>query len=514
MARLLSGQPVVLLFLLLFALSLEAVTSQPFQPVKDTLHAYGILKIPEASDYPDVPAIAILSLQEYKQNGFKHTRRYHKIVKILTVEGKEYTNLQIPCFSTCHVDARTIKANGRILNLPAKDLFRNQNLSGYRSPYFMAQFAMPGVEAGDIIEYVATVEYSTPFFLEDFRFSEPYPLLKGVFTLTHPLDDSYAYVRFSPPGGPAVKATQESVTEGQTRWSRTTFIVDNVSAALQERYSPQARQDLPGVRLILESRAGRRLDIFKDWISYGNFILSRIVMPPITDAEIVRFAQTASHNQKDVREIIQSVYVASEKQIQITGDTLWMSGFEFRLPKNVMKDRIAAPHDFALFLAACFKSRKWSSDLVLVNSHHQAEISKEIVFPPDLDLVFLKVKTPAGEFLLDCSRNGLPPMHLSSTGMNRFALGISLFAATTKIVKAGCYTSRTTYREGNRNHMEIVATPSPDLWNLEFHWTLTGEFQTEWVRLFRQKGEWEMRKKLIQQLTVPSGCVSFPRIAT
>jgi hypothetical protein len=177
MARLLIRSILCLLLFSLFYSTLEAVPVQRFQPLKDTLNEYVILKVPEASDYPDVPAVALLSLQEYKQNGPKHTRRYHKILKILTQEGKQFTNIRLPCYSTCHIEARTVKANGKVINLPSKDLYRNQNLSGYKSPFFLAQFAMPGVEPGDIVEYIATVDYSMPFFMEDYRFSEPYPLV-------------------------------------------------------------------------------------------------------------------------------------------------------------------------------------------------------------------------------------------------------------------------------------------------------------------------------------------------
>jgi hypothetical protein len=110
------------------------------------------------------------------------------------------------------------------------------------------------------------------------------------------------------------------------------------------------------------------------------------------------------------------------------------------------------------------------------------------------------VKTPVGEFLLDCSGNGIAPFQLSSTGMNRFALGIPLFVAVTKFTKGGAYTSRTSFREGNRNHIEIVATPSDNQWNLDFRWTLAGEFGAEWLRLYRQKGETELRKKYMTRL--------------
>ncbi|MCI0604942.1 DUF3857 domain-containing protein [bacterium] len=490
-----------ILFLLLLSYSfLEAAPVQRFQPLKDTLNEYGILKLPDASDYADVPAVAVLSLQEYKQNGPRHTRRFHKIIKIFTADGKQYTNIKLPCFSTCHVEARTIKANGKIINLPSKDLYRNQNLSGYNSPFFLAQFALPGVEPGDMVEYVATVDYPMPFFLEDFLFSEPYPLLKGMLVLVHPVEDSYAYVRYSPPGAKAIHVSQDRITEQQNHFSRTTFVVEKVPAAIEEPYSPKARQDLPGVRLILQSRSGRQIEVFKDWFSYGNFISSQITVSPIIEQELIQFVDQAVGNLKDTQEIIKAIYSAAEKRVQITDETIWMAGFEFRSPKDVFKDKAAAPHDFALFLATCFKSKRWLSDLVFVNSYEQAETSADRVFPLDLDLVFLNVRTPAGEFLLDCSGNGIPPFQLSSAGMNRFALGVPLFVTTTRFTKAGTYTSRTSFHEGNRSHIEIVASPSEDRWNLDFRWTLSGEFGTEWLRLYRQKGEMELRKQYMSRL--------------
>jgi hypothetical protein len=487
----------------------HAIVVEKFQPLKDTLAKYGVLKNPAPSDYPDVPAVALLSITEYKQLGLKHTRTYHKIVKILTPQGKEYTNIRIPCFSGCHVEARTIKANGKIVNLPSKDLFRNQNISGYQSPFFLAQFAMPGVEAGDIIEYKAWLEYPVPFFLEDFRFSEPYPLLKGVFVLSHPSDDSYAYVRYTPPGGSAVRVSEDQYTEASGRFSRTTFVVDNVKEAYDVPYSPASRQDLPGMRLILEARSGRRLDVFRDWSKYGEFVVQQTVSNEFSGAEVIKFARTAAGDSEDIKEIIRRIYQAAEKSTQITDETLLTSGYEFRQPDEVLKQKIAAPHDFALFLAACFKLKRWNSDLVLVNSHQRADAGKDSVFPPDLDLVFLNLKTPIGEILLDCNQNGIPAFQLSSAAMNRFAVGIPLFVVTTQFTRAGIYTSTMPYREGNKSHMELVVTPAGDRWKLDFSWTLSGEYQCQWVKLFRQKGDLEFKKQLIQEIRSHSEAFDF-----
>jgi Domain of Unknown Function with PDB structure (DUF3857) len=502
----------VALLIFLLAGLCDAVPVERFQPLKDTLTQYGILKIPEPSDYPDVPAIALLSITEYRQMGSRHTRSYHKVLKILTSQGKEYTKIRIPCFTTCHIEARTIKTSGKIVNLPSKDLYRNQNLSGYQSPFFFAQFAMPGVETGDVIEYKATIEYPVPFFLEDFRFQEPYPVIKGVFFLTHPSQDSYTYVRYSPPGSPGVLVSQSQFLEGPVRWSRTTFVVENVKDAPDIPYSPKSRQDLPGMRLMIEVRSERRFEVFRDWYKYGEFVLRQTSSPQYNGTDVLKFAQDVAGNSEDIKEIIRRIYGTAEKSIQITEDSLLSAGFEFRQPDKVLKEKVAAPHDFALFLAACFRLKRWSSDLVLVNSHERPDASKDSVFPPDLDLVFLNVKTPIGEFLLDCNQNGLPAFHISSSAMNRFALGIPLFTVTSQFTRAGVYTSTMPFREGNVSRMEIVAAPEENRWKLDFHWTLGGEFQSSWVKIFRLKGETELKKQLIQELRSHSEAFDFHEV--
>ena len=439
------------------AVSIAAPTER-FQPIKDTLAQYGILKLPEPSDYPDVPAVAILSITEYHQSGAKHTRVYHKIIKILTAQGKEYANIRVPCITGCHIEARTLKSGGKIVNLPSRDLFQNRNLSGYQSTFFYAQFAMPAVEVGDLIEYKATVEYPVPFLLEDFRFQEPYPILKGVFVLTHPADDAYTFARYSPPGTPPPSVSQGQFMDGPVRFNSTTFVAEKISATSLVPYAPGLRQDLPGMRFMIQAKTGRPLDVFRDWSRYGEFILQQIGTLEYSN-EVVSFAKTSAGDSQQPSEVIRKIYAAADRQIEITDDSLLNSGFEFRPPSQVLHDRIAAPHDFALFLAACFRAMKWNSDLVLVNSQQRPDASKDYVFPPDLDLIFLNVKTPAGEFLLDCNENGMPALALSSAAMNRFALGVPLQVMTSQFTRSVIYTSSVRYREGNANRMEIVVTP-------------------------------------------------------
>ncbi len=478
--------------LLLFAAAFCFAT-EAFHPLDATLKQYQILKVPVAADYPDIPAVTLLSVTEYRQLDTKHERRIHKIVKILTQAGKQYTTIKLPCFSACHILARTIKADGKIQNLPSRDLVSSEKLTAYSSPYFLAQFAMPAVEPGDIIEYMATLEYPYPFFIDDFHFAEPFPTVKAVLLLTHPADYSYAYVRYSPPGSMPIQVSKDSYIESQNNFSRTIFVVDNIRPVLSEPRSSSAVQGVPGLRIVIQNRMGRDYDIFKDWYNYGAFVAEQARAEPTLSGDIRSFAVQSAGDNTDPATVVRAIYQQADRRIRIIDETLVESGFEFQEPNKTFKEKAATPHSFALFLAVCFKTFRWNCDLVLINSHDKSEAGKESVFPFDLDLVYLNVKTPTAEFLLDCNQNGMPPNLISSDAMNRFAVGIPLLFETQ--FKAGeVYTTKMPYREGNKSRLELSASPENGRWKIDFRWFLGGEFQTGFVQIYRQQGETELRK--------------------
>src|SRR5262249_3489698 len=172
---------------------------------------------------------------------------------------------------------------------------------------------------------------------------------------------------------------------------------------------------------------------------------------------------------------------------------------DFQPPEKTLERKVAGPYDFAVFLASCFKSLNWGSELVLVNGHSREEASKTAVFPLDLDLVFLNVKTGSAEFLLDCNENGMPANVLPAESMNRFALGIPLTSGKGMSSMAP-YTTSMPYREGNRNHLDMDAVSDAQNWNLTFHWVLSGDYQEPFVRAYRNQGDAEVRKEVSDYL--------------
>lgn len=485
----------VLILTIFIAFPIFAEEQKYFEPLKDTLQRYGVLKIPNASDYPDLPAIGILSLEEYQQLSSTHERRAHHIVKILTRAGKNYTMIALACFGSCRLEARTIKADGRIINLPSRDLIRSQQRTTYAAPVALMQFALPAVEPGDIVEWRSTVIYPEPFFAEDYRFGERYPIMKAVFSLISPDDTSYSSYRYQPPGTSALTYSHDSFRDNSVNYTRQTYIAENVPALPNENDSADIYAAQPGIRIFIDQLHTVPIKDFKDWWAYAEFISNRFQVNTLLKSQIKPYLQQVIGNETDPARIVNLIYQAADKRIEIVNQKIPIHGMPFQGAEDVFKSDIGLPEDFALFLATCYKDLKWNVDLVLVNSHRKPTATKESPFPPDLDMVFLNVKTPGGEYLIDCNENGGQPNMISSGSMNRLALGIPV-KFTFQQVKSQPYLATMPYRDGNKSHLDVTAQAAGDLWNLDFRWQLNGELQREYVRLLREQGEAELKKEI------------------
>ena len=476
----------LVLVLVFVAFSADAIPTQRFEPLKDTLARYNVLRIPEASDYPDVPAVGLLSVTEYNQIGSTHEQKIHRVIKILTAAGKEHTRVRIPCYSSCRLDGRTIKSNGTIVNLPSRDLMRTERITEYAAPVSFVRFALPAVEPGDIIEFKATVTFHYPFYIDDFYFAEPYPVIKGVLLLIHPEDYSYFYTRTGPNAQIGVKNDQ--YLEGQVRRLRTMFTVENVKAVEPEPHSPDTYEGQPRVRLVMDGRLGEKIEFLNNWFEFGSFISEMARIPSIANPKVAQFVREAVGKETNPALAVPLLYRKADQQITIVKKTLVQSGFLFQDPEKTLEKKVGTPQDFALFLASCLKFLKMDSELALVNSHRRPAANKENAFPLDLDLMFLNVKTAKAEFLLDCNGNGMPPGGISSAAMNRFALVVPVGTEVNTRTMTP-YLTTMLFREGNKMHLDLNLVPAADAWNLDFRWYLGGELQRKWIDIYRQEGD-------------------------
>lgn len=197
------------------------------------------LKMTVEPKAPGAPAIILFRQVDRDDNGLTaHEDNYFRI-KILTEEGRNYANVEIPFErqrgnEIVNLKARTIHPDGSIVNFEGKPFEKTiAKAKGFK--YLAKTFTLPDVQVGSIIEYSYTLDLA-----EHFVFDSHWILSNELFTRhakfsLKPYTSNYNNfsVRWSwqllPPGSGEPK-------EGPDRIVR--LEVNNVPAFLTEDYMP------------------------------------------------------------------------------------------------------------------------------------------------------------------------------------------------------------------------------------------------------------------------------------
>ena len=153
-----------LFFALLIVLGMAAYypvtvcASIGFQPISPEE-----LKMTSEPLAPGAPAVILFRQVDRDDNGLtSHEDNYYRI-KILTEEGREYSEVKIPCFkergNIVGIRARTIRPDGTVVNFEGKVIEKFID-NGRGLKYWAKTFTLPDVQVGSIIEYYYTEDLS------------------------------------------------------------------------------------------------------------------------------------------------------------------------------------------------------------------------------------------------------------------------------------------------------------------------------------------------------------------
>jgi hypothetical protein len=121
---------------------------------------------------PNAPgAAAIFLYRQVDRNDVTNREVTYERIKILTEEGREYANVQIPFLKQRDdikdIRARTIQPDGSISNLDKK-VYEQTIVKAKGLKYLAKTFAMPDVRVGSIIEYRYTDEITTGYIYDSY----------------------------------------------------------------------------------------------------------------------------------------------------------------------------------------------------------------------------------------------------------------------------------------------------------------------------------------------------------
>jgi hypothetical protein len=131
-------------------------------------------------------------LSKYTEYSGIMNLRSHARVKILTKKGLEdYSFASIPNYESLELtilDARTIKPDGTVIDLDKEDIVEVETPLSYDDETDLIvseqkRFAIPGVEVGDIIEYVYELKYRNLLLVDEIFFHKDLPVILSKLTV-------------------------------------------------------------------------------------------------------------------------------------------------------------------------------------------------------------------------------------------------------------------------------------------------------------------------------------------
>jgi len=225
------------------------------------------LKITSVPEAPGAPAVYLYRQIDRKDLGRANTEFNYARIKILTEEGRNYANVEIPYHrgttAISNIRARTIRPDGTIANFDGK--VYDKTISKTRGVSYLAKtFTLPDVQVGSIVEYRFTYDLEDGFVFDSlWVLSEELFTKKAKFTLK-PYDRMS--VKWSWPAGLPVGTQQP--TQDADKVIRMT--AQNIPAFQLEDFMPPANELKLRVEFVYSEDSSIERDQAKYWRQFGK----------------------------------------------------------------------------------------------------------------------------------------------------------------------------------------------------------------------------------------------------
>lgn len=361
-ALLLSALAALLLSILASAVAAETAPGD----LMDRIRAAGDLET-----YPNANAIVIQDLIDavFEKSGAMVVRN-HGIVKILTEAGKKaHAEKPFPYFrlyGEVRIElARVIKPDGTILVVPEDQITDITDpqvvaMNIYEPDIRQKRVHFPGLEVGDVIEYVAVSDYPRPYFEGNFDlvvlFESTEPRILTRVVCNGPADMPLRYV---------VKQGTRVIDEDLGYYAREeddrriySWEAENVAQILPE----------PGMPNVME--IGRKLvcGTSRDWVQvsrwYHDMTESMIEMSDEMKAEVADITEGMSEDEQKMR----ALYYWVQSNVRYMGLAIGKkAGFQPHPVTMTYEKRYGVCKDKAALLVAFLREAGLNSHIVLCN---------------------------------------------------------------------------------------------------------------------------------------------------
>lgn len=315
-----------------------------------------------------------------KGNDLVNVLDYHVRYKILTERGKRHGEVRIPAqkFSrVSNIRARTVKADGTVVPVPADQIFEKTVLQIGDFKVTEWVFTFPAMEPGAILEYRYDRHDNFLFFIDPFYFEGPEYTRRAKVTQIFPGDMGYMALADLCNVQPQVSDWRMGKEKGKLY----SLELRDLQGYRDELLMPPAREVSPRLELVLQSWKGvywmeldRRDVLFGDWASVAKLMDGRYqkvikegqaALKPIVEG----WVQGLSEPQEKIKAIARRV----QEEFRYIP---WTSvGGGSRKIETLLKEKSADNEEKAVLLAAALKVVGIDTQLAAVSGKHAGSLN-------------------------------------------------------------------------------------------------------------------------------------------
>jgi len=322
-------------------------------------------------EYPDADALIILDQMDVKYNADGTAQTYvYELTKVLTEAGvNNYGDKHIFCYRVYDdvriITARVIKADGRVVDVPAEDINDisapfGEQMNIYDEDARDRVITFKDLEVGDCIEYhYLDSLYQAPMdneFDGFFFFQSTNPIVRSQVTITGPKSAPLRHKIYNGEVDFEQKEDGENIV--YTWWA------DNVPKVVTEPAMPPFNEIAP--TLIFTT-----IDSWEDVSKWWNDIAgSKMAMSDALKAEVA--ALTAEATTRD--EKVDAIYHFVAQKVRYMGlGTGKKKGFEPKPAAETYETKYGVCRDVATLMVAMLREADVDCDVVLTNAGGRVE---------------------------------------------------------------------------------------------------------------------------------------------
>lgn len=368
------------------------------------------LKLNECLQEPDADVIILFDKCKVRiTNNFDLETYFHKRIKILTEEGKEYANVKIRYWHEDDVnrlDAICYSQNGEEYELDSDNIYEEEG-----EKYYTISFAIPRVEVGSVIEYKykLTSDYITrlePWVFQDENFTKLSEL-----TVQIPHGFRYSKISLNTEYYDFEEKIESvlNVDDPSKKVKQYTWIGRNLKGIKDEPFVDNLNDKYAKSYFILTSFRDRYQNITfaKTWDDVAERISKKyndyIEQDDFTETK----AKAITEGETDKLSIAKIIYDFVKSEIKLTKHkTLY--GEEFKDPEKVLETKSGSSSDKNMLLINMLTCVGLDAKPILISTKKNGKVMPDFTESWQFNRLICKLKIDKKEYFLNAAYKANP----------------------------------------------------------------------------------------------------------